>query len=97
MVRVGHEHDLIVVQVNALRVRVRERAEDAHLYFVREKHVEDLLRAAGADDDVDERVFAAEAVEDSRQHVGGDRYGGAEAQGAELHVAHVLDGVAALL
>ena len=68
----------------------------ADLHLVGEEHVQHLLGAAGADDDVDAGELLAEGVEDVRQDVRGDRDRGAEAQGAELDVADLLDGVAGL-
>ena len=69
----GDEHNLILVEVDRLDLRVRQRAGEPDLHLVGEKHRQDLLRAAGAHDHVDAGVAAAEGVQDAGEDVSGDR------------------------
>jgi len=93
----GGKYDLVFIQVDRFDIAVGEGTNEADLHLVGEEHVHHLLRAPGADDDVDAGVLPAEGVENAGQDVGRDSWRRAEPERASLHVLHLTDRVAALL
>ena len=92
--RVDDEHDLVLVQREARHGRMRQVADEADLHLLAEHELEDLLRVARADDQMDVRERRLEAAEDERQHVGRDRRRGADQELADAALAAARAGAA---
>ncbi len=80
-----------------LNVRVSEGTDQSYLDLISLDHTYHLLGAARPDDNIDAWIALTEGVEDPGQHVCGDGQRRAEAQGAQLDVSHVFQGISALL
>ncbi len=90
---VDDEHYLVVVQVDGLYVRMRQGADQPDLDLVGLKHGQHLFGAACVDRDIDAAVAAAKSAQDVGESVGGDRESGAQVEGPDLDVAHLVDDV----
>ena len=84
MLRVDHEHELVLVERDRLQLRMAERPAEPDLHLLAEHELEHFLRVPGADRQGDLRVRAPEPGQDPGEDVGTDRGGRAERELARL-------------
>ena len=89
VLRIAHQHQLVLVQRKRVDVRVAQRAHQPDLDLVVEHHRQDLFGVAGAHGDVDARVQIREALQHGRQHVRAHRRRGAQRQPSRAGRAQV--------
>ncbi len=82
VLRIAHQHQLVLVQRHRDDVRVAQRSDQPHLDLVVEHHGQDLFGVPGAHGHVDARVQVRESLQHGGQDIRADRRGSAERKSA---------------
>src|SRR5919202_6238504 len=69
MLRVHHQHELVLVKRHALHLRVAHRPRQPELYLLLQNHLQNVLRVPGPHRDRHPGVRCREALQDRRQSV----------------------------